>query len=152
MYPLNIFSTIKNMAIKEVKAVIYKNYFRPIGFVKESSYYSMTHQKKSDLILLATKLIEKLSDRTNTKQYLIMLNTKLLKRLKTINYQPKTLENPNIVDIKLFNIDQPKTSGKFSKTIRQAENVSEVSSRKSSNNPLNSETKESENCLNEKYV
>ena len=40
-----------------------------------------------------------------------------------IIYQPKTLENPNIVDIKSVIIAHPKTLHKLSKTIKQAEKV-----------------------------
>ena len=43
------------MAIKELRDFIFKNYYRKIGFTKENSYYSMKHQKKKDLLLLATK-------------------------------------------------------------------------------------------------
>ena len=45
---------------------------------------------------------------------------KLVKRLKIITYQPKPFEKPNIVDIKSIITEHPKTSHKFSKTIRQA--------------------------------
>ena len=44
---------------------------------------------------------------------------KLVKRLKMITYQPKPFEKPNIVDIKSIITEHPKTSHKFSKTIRQ---------------------------------
>ena len=59
MYILNIHSAIKKMKIKELKDFIFENYYRQIEFTKENSYYSMKHQKKKDLLLLATKLIEK---------------------------------------------------------------------------------------------
>ena len=42
----------------------------------------MKHQKKKDLLLLATKLMEKLLDATNAKQYYqsyLKKNTKLIK-------------------------------------------------------------------------
>ena len=38
-------------------------------------------------------------------------------------YQPKTFENPNIVDIKSVTTERPETSHKLSKTKRQAEKV-----------------------------
>ena len=44
-------------------------------------------------------------------------------------------------DIKSAIIDNPKPSHKLSKTIRQAENVSQVGSGKSSHNSLYSDTK-----------
>ena len=46
---------------------------------------------------------------------------------KTIKYsysQPKTFEKPNIVKTKSITTENPKTSHKLSKTIRQAEKVS----------------------------
>ena len=59
---LNIVSAIKTMIIKELKDLICESYYRRIGFLKENSYYSMKHQKKKDMLLLATKLIEKIPD------------------------------------------------------------------------------------------
>ena len=56
------------MPIKELKNFIYENYDRRIGFPVENSYCSMK-QKKKDLLLLATKSIEKIPDATNDKQY-----------------------------------------------------------------------------------
>ena len=46
MYILNIVSATKKMTIKEPKDFIYENYYRQIGFPKESSNHSMKHQKK----------------------------------------------------------------------------------------------------------
>ena len=42
------------------------------------------------------------------------------------------MENPNIADTKSVIIEHPKTSHKLSKTVRQAEKVSQVSSGKRS--------------------
>ena len=56
---MNIHSAIKKMKIKELKDFIFENYYRQIEFTKQNSYYSMKHQKKKDLLLLAPKLIEK---------------------------------------------------------------------------------------------
>ena len=52
---------------------------------------------------------------------------KLVKRSRIITQQPKTIEISNIVDIKSVNTDHPKNSHKLSKTIRQAEKVSQES-------------------------
>ena len=58
------------MRIKELKDFIFKNYYYgQIRFTKENNYYSMEHQKKKDLLLLATKLMEKLRDASNSKEY-----------------------------------------------------------------------------------
>ena len=45
---------------------------------------------------------------------------------KTLNQQPKTTENLNIIDIKSVAIEYLKTSRKLFKTIRQAKNVFEA--------------------------
>ena len=42
---LNIFSAIKEMAIKELKDFIFENYYSQKGFARENSYYSMKHPK-----------------------------------------------------------------------------------------------------------
>ena len=59
MYILNIIKAIKRMSINEVRDCLFENYYRRIGFSKESSYYSIKRLKKKDLLLLANKLIEK---------------------------------------------------------------------------------------------
>ena len=57
----------------------------------------------------------------------------------------KTFEKSNIFDIKSINIEHPTTSHKLSKTIIKAGKVG-------SNSSLYTDTKKSENVLNEKYV
>ena len=120
-----------------------ENYYKPIGFVKESSYYSMKRLKRKDVLLLATKLIEKIADPGNAKDYynsyLKTKNTKLVKRSKIFIQQLKAIENRNIIGIKSVIIEHPKTSHKLSKTIWQAEKISQVGSGKSSNRLLYSE-------------
>ena len=69
MYILNIFSTIKKTTIKEMKDYIFKNYYRRIGFPKYNSFYSMKSKRKKDLLLLAAKLIEKIPNACNAKEY-----------------------------------------------------------------------------------
>ena len=69
MYILNIASAIKKMAMKEVKNFILENYYERIRFTKENNYYSMKRQKKKDLLLFASKLIEKIRDASNAKEY-----------------------------------------------------------------------------------
>ena len=43
------------MTAKELRYIIFGNYYRLIGFTKENNYYSI----KKDLLLLATKLIKR---------------------------------------------------------------------------------------------
>ena len=74
--------------------------------------YSMKQSKKKDLLLLANKLIEKIPDTVNAKEhyqsFIRKKNNKLVKKPKIITHQPKTLENPNIVDIKSVITKTPK--------------------------------------------
>ena len=46
------------MTIKKNKELIFENYYRRILFTRESSYYSMKHQKENHLLLLAIKVIK----------------------------------------------------------------------------------------------
>ena len=82
------------------------------------------------MLLFANKLIEQIPDSFNAKEhyqsFIRKKNTKSVKQSKIITQKPKTFENPNIVDIKLVIIEHLKTSHKLSKTIRQAEKVSQV--------------------------
>ena len=88
--------------------------------------------------MLANKLIEKLPDLCNTKEhyqsFIRKKNTKSVKQSEIIPYQPKTFENPNLVDIRSVTTEHPKASHKSSKIPRQAEKVG-------SNSFLNSDTK-----------
>ena len=94
---------------------------------------------KKDLLLLATKLIVKKADPSNS--YLKeKKNAKLVKGLKIIIQQLKATENPNIVYIKSVIIEHPKTSHKLTPTIRQAKKVCQVGFCKSSNSSLNRES------------
>ena len=67
MYILNIARAIKKVAVNELRHIIFENYCKRIGFVKERSYYSLKRFKRKDLLLLATKLIEKTPDPHNAK-------------------------------------------------------------------------------------
>ena len=53
MYILNIIKAIKTMSINEIKDFVFENYYKRLGFSKESSYYSMKRLNKKDLLLLA---------------------------------------------------------------------------------------------------
>ena len=47
MYALNYASVVKKMSVNEIRDLVYKNYFKQIGFHKENSYYSMRSLKKN---------------------------------------------------------------------------------------------------------
>ena len=99
--------------------------------------------------MLPNKLIETISDPRNAKaefqSFRRKKNSKSVKQSEIITSQPKALENPNTVDLKSIIKEHPKTSHKLSKAIRQAEKVG-------SNSSLYSNTKKSENFLNEKNI
>ena len=61
----------------------------------------MKYQKKKKLLLLATKLVEKVLDSSYAKEYYKLFlknkNKKLVKQPKIITQQPKTTENSNII-------------------------------------------------------
>ena len=94
MYILNISSAIKKDDSQWIKTwdFIFENYYKQIGFFKESSYYSMKRLKRKDLSLLTTKLIEKIADRNNAEEhyqtFLRNKNTKLVKQSKIVTQQP----------------------------------------------------------------
>ena len=48
------------MTLNKLRYFIYENYHKQIGFLKETSYNSVKQTKKNNLLLLATKLIEKI--------------------------------------------------------------------------------------------
>ena len=74
--------------------------------------------------MLANKLIEKIPDPRNIREHYQLFirkkNTKSVKQSEIITYQPKTFENPNIVDIKAVITKHPQNLHNLSKTIRQA--------------------------------
>ena len=93
------------MSINETRDFIFENYYKRIGFSKETSYYSVKRLKRKYLLLLTQKLIDKVHDTHNAKVYyqsfLKKKNRKSLRQSEIITYQPETFENPKIVDIKL---------------------------------------------------
>ena len=101
-------------------------------------------------MLLATKLIEKISNpHTGKEHYQSFLgnkNRKSAKQWKIITYQPNTFENPNIVPTRSAIIEHPKTSHKIFQTIRETEKVSQVGS----NSSLYIDTKKKWKCFERK--
>ena len=93
-------------------------------------------------------------DPTHTKESISIEEKKtevVKKKSKIIGQQAKTIENPNIVDIRSAIIKHLKTSHKLPKSIKQAKKVSQVSGAgKDFERTLYSEASKSENVLNEK--
>ena len=53
MYTVDIIKSIERMSVNEIRDFFFENYYKRIGFSKESSYYSMKCLKRKDLLLLA---------------------------------------------------------------------------------------------------
>ena len=69
MYILNINRAIKNISVNKIRDFIFENYHKRIGFSKGNSYSVKLLKKKKDFLLLANKLIEKISDPYNAKEH-----------------------------------------------------------------------------------
>ena len=112
------------MSVNEIRDFFLENHYKRIGFSKENTYYSMKCLKRKDLLLLANKFIEKIPHPCNAKEYyesfLIKKNRKSLKQSEIITYQPKTFENPNILDIKSVITEHTEPSHKLFKTTKRA--------------------------------
>ena len=74
MYTLNITKAIKKMSVNEIRVIIFKNYYKRIGFSEENNYYSMKNLKKKERFIIACKQI-------NIEKYLILVMVK-----NTINH------------------------------------------------------------------
>ena len=134
------------MFVNDIGEFIFENYYKKIGFSKESNYYPMKRLKRRDLLLFVNKFIQKIPDPCNAieknKSFLSKKNRKSVKQSEIITYEPKT-ENPNIYDIKSAIKEHPKTSYRLSKTIKKGENVA-------SNSSLYSDTKKLDKFFNKK--
>ena len=62
--------------------LLLENYDRQIGFPEEINYYSIKYQKKKDLLLFATILMEEYLMLVMLKSYLKRKNTKIGKTIK----------------------------------------------------------------------
>ena len=128
------------MPIKEIKDFLFENYYKWVVFSNENEIIHWNVLKK-DLLVLANKLIEKIPDPRNIKEHYQLFirkkNTNSVKQSEIITYQPKTFENPKIVDIKAVIIKHPQNLHKLSKTIRRLKKIG-------SNNSLYSDTKKVE--------
>ena len=91
-----------------------------------------TLEKKKRFIVAREQINKKIPNPRNANEhyqsFIGKKNTKSVKQSKIITYQPKTFENPSIVDTKSVITEHPKPSYKLSKTTRQAEKVGSNSS------------------------
>ena len=139
VYP-KYFQRYKKRSINEIRDLIFEN-CKLTAFSKENNFHSMKRLKEKYLLLLASKLTEKIPHPRNAKehyQFITNKNTKSVKQSKAITQQPKAFKNSNIVDIKSIIMEDPKASHKLSKTIRQAE-------KGGCNSSLYSDTKKAKN-------
>ena len=77
---------------------------------------------------LSSSILDTRKAKEHYKSFIIKENRKPVKLSEIITYQPKILQNPNIVDKKLIITGDPKTLNKLSKTIRQAKKAGSNSS------------------------
>ena len=76
------------MPVNEIRHFIFEYYYKRIGLLKESSFYSVKRlKKKKDLVLPATKLIEKVAHPSNAKEYYNSYLKKNTKSVKLWNHQ-----------------------------------------------------------------
>ena len=68
MYTLNIVKAIKKMSLNDIRDFFFENYYKRTGCSKESSYFSMNHLKRKYLLMLANKLMQKVTDPRNAKR------------------------------------------------------------------------------------
>ena len=77
----------------------------------------MKRLNKKDLLLLANKLLNNISDPCNDKEhyksFIIKENRKSVKQSEITTYQPTSFQNPNIADIKSIITEHPKTSHNY---------------------------------------
>ena len=114
MYTLNIVRAIKRMSANEIRDFIFENYYKKIGFSKESSYYSMKYVKRNNLLLLANKLIEEVPDSRNAKEHYESFPRKKsrnsVKQSEIISYQLSILLTENLLlqNIQKLHINYPR--------------------------------------------
>ena len=135
------------MLINEIKDFIsLKTIIYELDFLKKAVIIQLHAWKRIYLLLLSNKFIENIPDPRHIKEHyqslIVKINRKSVKQLEILTYQPRTFQNPEIVDKKSAIREYRKTSYKLSKTIRQAKKLN-------SNSSLYSDTKR-ENFLNEK--
>ena len=64
----NIIKAIKNMSVNEIRDFTFENYYKRIKFSKKISYCSVKRLKRKHLLLLANKLIKRISNHRNGKE------------------------------------------------------------------------------------
>ena len=100
------------MLVNAIRGLIFiKIITNELVFLRETVTIQWNAWKRKDFLLLANKLIDKIPGPPNAKEhyqpFIRKKNSKWVKQLKVITYQPKTFENPNNVDIKSFITEHP---------------------------------------------
>ena len=96
------------------KTLSLKSIINELDFIKKDSYYSMEGLNKKGLLLIANKLIKNIPDLRNAKGHY----KSFIKQSEIITYQPRSFQNPNLINIRLIITEHPKTSHKLFKTTR----------------------------------
>ena len=74
------------MSVNEIRDFIFENYYKQIGFSKESSYYSMKHLRKTRFIAACEQINKKIPDSCNAKEhYQSFIRKKNIKSVKRNN-------------------------------------------------------------------
>ena len=105
------------MSVNEIRYFIFENYYKQIGFSAENSYY-LTKRWKKRFIASCKEINRKLPDSCNAKEHYQSFIRKEKSKSQRITYQPKSFENPNIVDIKSVIMQHSKISHALSKSIK----------------------------------
>ena len=106
MYILDITKAIKNMLINEIKDFIsLKTIIYELDSLKKAVIIQLNAWKKIYLLLLGNKLIKNIPDPCHIKEHyqslIVKKNRKSVKQLEILTYQPRTFQNPEIVDKKI---------------------------------------------------
>ena len=95
-------SCYKKVSVNKLRDLSLKTIIKELVLLKEEVIIQWNAWKK-DLLLLANKLIEKITDPRNAKEhyqsFVKKKNTKSIKQSEIITYQPKAFENANVVDM-----------------------------------------------------
>ena len=127
MYILKFVIAIKGIKIKELEDIFLNKTVIIQWNVKKETITICNQEKYLILVILKNNITH-------------IWKKKMIKRWKIIFQQPKTVENPNIVEIKSAVIEYVRMSQKLFKNIKEAKNVS-------TDSPLCSKT-EKETFLN----
>ena len=100
-YILNITKAIKTISITEIKYFIFENYYKRIGFSKESSYYSLKRLNIKRFVAARNKLMKNIPDpqhssalaEEHNKLFIIKEIRKSVKKIRNSYLSTKNFSN-----------------------------------------------------------